>query len=229
MNYQHINWLFDLVMPRVSNANAFKIICIVARKTWGWGKNSDMISVSQFKNMTGIKSKTTVLKAIKDAVETGYIVRKKVGQQHVFRMNVHEELVQNLNQLTGTESIPLSHITGTESKPTGTESIPELVQNLYPQREHKENSNSSGSDFALAVVAYESNIGSISKVVSDVLEDAVDEFGSQWVIDAIGIAAKNNVRKWSYVNGILKKWREGGRNVTHENGVTRTDDGGMYV
>lgn len=65
--------------------------------------------------------------------------------------------------------------------------------------------------FADVVKAYENEIGVLSQLVSDKLADAVDEFGAAYVVDAIGIAVENNVRKWAYVDGILKRWRANGR------------------
>jgi len=35
------NWLFDEVMPN-TKGNAYKVVSVVARKTWGWKKDSDI-------------------------------------------------------------------------------------------------------------------------------------------------------------------------------------------
>jgi DnaD/phage-associated family protein len=78
------------------------------------------------------------------------------------------------------------------------------------------------------VRVYENNVGAISQHVSELIADAIDEFGGQTVVDAIEVAVENNVRKWSYVNGILSRWRVDGRQqnkVKTEQG----EDGGYYV
>lgn len=90
MNYQQTDYLFDVVMPQV-DANAFKIICTVARKTWGWNKNSDTISVSQFMEATGLNSRSTATSAIVRAVESGFINRQKAGQSWSYRMDFYEK------------------------------------------------------------------------------------------------------------------------------------------
>ena len=135
MNYQHTNWLYDTVMPQVKSANAFKIICVVARKTWGWSKNSDMISISQFKELAGIKTNTTAIKAVNVALESGFISRHKVGQSYVYRMQFYEKPVQKLDQIASIDSAPVTHKTSPETRPTSPETRLELVQKLDTQRE----------------------------------------------------------------------------------------------
>lgn len=49
----------DVIMPRISG-NQFKILFFILRKTRGWKKFSDKISVSQIMAGTGIKSEDTV-------------------------------------------------------------------------------------------------------------------------------------------------------------------------
>lgn len=76
--------------------------------------------------------------------------------------------------------------------------------------------------------AYENEIGQMTKVISDNIASAIDEFGPQKVIDAIEIAARNNARRWSYVDGVLANWRvngyqskgsNNGRSNGHNNGA----------
>lgn len=97
-----------------------------------------------------------------------------------------------------------------------------------PSKEPSANHDDDGPSFRDVVRAYENNVGAISQHVSELIADAIDEFGGQTVIDAIEVAVENNVRKWSYVNGILSRWRVDGRQqnkVKTEQG----EDGGYYV
>lgn len=57
---------------------------------------------------------------------------------------------------------------------------------------------------------YENNIGMMTPTMADVLQDAEKVYGADFIIKAIDIAVKNNARKWSYVEGILKKWAVSG-------------------
>ncbi len=63
---------------------------------------------------------------------------------------------------------------------------------------------------------YAREIGALTPIVGDKLGDWVDELGAAAVIEAIRIAVLQNVRKLSYVEGILKKKANG-------NGKTEAD------
>lgn len=63
---------------------------------------------------------------------------------------------------------------------------------------------------------YEDEIGEITPSAAYRVSDAVDEFGEEWVIEAIRVAADNNARKWSYVEAVLKRWKvEGFKSKTN--------------
>ena len=57
---------------------------------------------------------------------------------------------------------------------------------------------------------YEENIGPLTPMIADTLQDAEDEYGSEKIEKAIELAVKANARKWSYVEAILKRWKEEG-------------------
>ena len=58
---------------------------------------------------------------------------------------------------------------------------------------------------------YESEIGLLTIQIKDCISDALKDFPESWIIDAIKLATENNVRKWSYVYGVLKNWKRDGR------------------
>jgi DNA replication protein len=58
---------------------------------------------------------------------------------------------------------------------------------------------------------YEENIGLLTPLIADKLRDAENEYPEQWISEAITIAAERNKRNWSYINAILHRWQEGGR------------------
>lgn len=63
-NYIPVHRLcFDLIMPSLS-PNAWKVLCLIVRKTDGWGKHSDPISYSQLMAGTGIKGTATLRNAL---------------------------------------------------------------------------------------------------------------------------------------------------------------------
>jgi DnaD/phage-associated family protein len=61
---------------------------------------------------------------------------------------------------------------------------------------------------------YEKNIGPLTPILSQMLEEAEDDYPAEWLEEAIKLAVKKNVRNWNYVEAILRSWKEKGRNET---------------
>jgi DnaD/phage-associated family protein len=60
-------------------------------------------------------------------------------------------------------------------------------------------------------ILYEQNIGPLTPLIADTLKDAEETYSSEWLADAIKLAAENNKRSWKYIEAILKRWKEEGR------------------
>jgi DnaD/phage-associated family protein len=58
---------------------------------------------------------------------------------------------------------------------------------------------------------YEEHIGPLTPMLAEALQDAEKEYPPQWIEEAIRQAVENNVRKWRYVEAILKRWQEEGK------------------
>lgn len=82
--FRHV--ILDHIMPACS-PNTWKIICAIMRKTIGWGKEKDKISMTQFETITGIKSRPTLITAIQDAIENNYILRIPSGNTFFYQLN----------------------------------------------------------------------------------------------------------------------------------------------
>lgn len=63
---------------------------------------------------------------------------------------------------------------------------------------------------------YESNIGTLTPMIAEALQDAEKTYPAEWIEDAIRISVENNKRNWRYVEAILKRWQEGGRDGKKE-------------
>jgi DnaD/phage-associated family protein len=57
---------------------------------------------------------------------------------------------------------------------------------------------------------YEENIGPLTPMIADTLKDAEEEYTAERIEKAFAQAVKANVRKWNYVEAILKRWKEEG-------------------
>lgn len=58
---------------------------------------------------------------------------------------------------------------------------------------------------------YEENIGPLTPLLADALKEAEETYPSEWIADAIHIAAEKNKRSWRYIGAILERWRREGR------------------
>jgi DNA replication protein len=58
---------------------------------------------------------------------------------------------------------------------------------------------------------YEENIGPLTPLMADALRDAENTYAIEWIEEAVRIAVTNNVRRWKYVEAILKSWQKEGR------------------
>lgn len=67
-------------------------------------------------------------------------------------------------------------------------------------------------EYAQVAKAYEDVIGSLTSFTADQLKLAISEYEPAWIHDALKEAATANVRKWNYVEAILKRWKVEGRN-----------------
>jgi DnaD/phage-associated family protein len=59
---------------------------------------------------------------------------------------------------------------------------------------------------------YEENMGPLTPLIAETLQDAEKIYPVDWIEEAIKAAVKNNVRRWKYVEAILTRWKEEGRN-----------------
>jgi len=57
---------------------------------------------------------------------------------------------------------------------------------------------------------YEENIGPLTPLIADALQDAEKTYPPEWVAEALGTAVKNNKRNWKYVEAILRRWKDEG-------------------
>ncbi|WP_312969771.1 replication protein [Acinetobacter gerneri] len=71
-SFQVPNAFVDDVLNKISDA-ACKLYLVICRKTRGWNKEMDSISLTQFEEITG-KSRPTVVKCLKELIEVGLVV-----------------------------------------------------------------------------------------------------------------------------------------------------------
>ncbi|MDV2441678.1 replication protein [Acinetobacter gerneri] len=74
-SFQVPNAFVDEVLNKISDA-ACKLYLVICRKTRGWNKEMDSISLTQFEEVTG-KTRPTVIKCLRELIKVGLVVELK--------------------------------------------------------------------------------------------------------------------------------------------------------
>ncbi|MGE5124060.1 MAG: DnaD domain-containing protein [Acidobacteriaceae bacterium] len=64
---------------------------------------------------------------------------------------------------------------------------------------------------------YEAHIGPLTPLIADALRDAEKTYQASWIEEAFRIAVERNKRSFNYIEAILHRWQEGGRDVHKKN------------
>ncbi len=75
---------------------------------------------------------------------------------------------------------------------------------------------------------YEANIGLLTPILADRLKEAEGIYPEVWIEEAIGQACANNKRSWGYIEAILKRWRDEGKDDGKLGGYTKKISLGEY-
>lgn len=123
-------------------------------------------------------------------------------KQHRERKQKQEyyEGVTNLKRNVTQNKINRDRLTETETEQSRTET--------------ETTTSSSSHDFSELVTSYEKNIGAITEILANTLQDDLDEYGLTLCLDAIEEAVLKNKRTWKYIQGILRNWKRDGRGLT---------------
>ena len=129
--FQIPNSVVDELMAEMSGVE-LKCYLFVIRKTKGWNKEYDAISLTQFIKFTGA-SKTAVVDALKNLVELGLLVKKTgVRNTSVYAINLfgnqtssENELVQKVNSTSSESEL----VTSSESEHTKNNNINTTTKN----------------------------------------------------------------------------------------------------
>ncbi|MCX6004742.1 MAG: DnaD domain protein [Chloroflexi bacterium] len=77
---------------------------------------------------------------------------------------------------------------------------------------------------------YEQNIGMLTPILAEELQEAEQRYPADWIQDAFKEAIRANVRNWRYINGILKRWdREGKKDGKYVGDSKKEGDPDKYI
>ena len=132
------NFILDEWM-RIMHASSFTVLMAICRKTLGWQKESDNISLTQIQELTGL-TRPIVVKAIKELTNKELIIKNQDKKINNYRLNISKDflpiqngIVNNINQISK-ENLPIDSKESLHTK----ESNKETKQNKYYTNEMKE-------------------------------------------------------------------------------------------
>ncbi len=97
-----------------------------------------------------------------------------------------------------------------------------LAAEAFAKGQWRESARIMSAPFALARKSnifklYEENIGALTPLLSDMLHEAEKNFPGEWFEEAFSIAVSKNIRNWKYVEAILTRWKEKGKDERKNN------------
>ncbi len=109
-SFQVPNLLVDRLLPFLSGPQA-KILLLVCRKTFGWGKRVDLISFGQFQNEAGV-SRSSTYETLETFVRSGLLLKASHGPRQIngWSLNLEadaEAVIQVLAQTSETAKKPV--------------------------------------------------------------------------------------------------------------------------
>ena len=126
------NAVIDELLPDLTGAE-LKCYLVVIRKTKGWNKESDNISISQFMKATGL-SNSAVIKACESLVQYGLLVKENGARNTgVYAVNSYSKIThEESSQVTCEKSSPVKkvHSTGEESSQVTCEESSHTINNI---------------------------------------------------------------------------------------------------
>lgn len=143
MNYTQVpNWIFDQI-PNWPNAMT-KIVLVVARQTYGYHREFDEISISQFQTWTGL-SRQGVVASIQQAVKLGVVRKIKTDEGCKYGLIEPVQAVNSVDQTSQESGLPLVNSVDQQEQgvvnsvdQTSQLSRPELVNSVDSQNKEKE-------------------------------------------------------------------------------------------
>jgi DnaD/phage-associated family protein len=159
--------------------------------------------------------------ALKELKKAGHITRREERENGRFKqyvLEVHElpitSPLTNLSQAETPQAVDLTL--------NDTDSVSDTDSNNIQEEEA---SNQTQNLFML----YAQEIGLLTPLIADAIEDWEKSVPEKWVRDAISEAAKSNARNWKYVEAILKRWKAQGnqeamRKPARANGKTKANN-----
>ena len=217
-SYMTPNFFVDGLM-RLLTGNEQKCVDVVCRKTFGWQKRSDRISKSQIVDLTGL-SDAAVDECMASLVRYGVVVRVRENVNNlgvewspqtedalidVEGLKVRKAEKKSINAQRAAKARAKKEQGGVVAQPQDVAQPQGGDVGQPPQKTLSKDISSSSSDFGEIFALVEQEIGELTPMMRDKVNDALNTYPYFWIPEAISIAVSRNARSWDYVEGVLKK------------------------
>ena len=192
---------FTQLLPQINNLGELKITLYTF---WYLSKQEGPISYLTYKDLAadqrlmdslgeGIANAESALDdALQRAVQRGSLLKSQPDE------NINENTYYFLNSERGRAAIKA--ICSGDWIPSEQTRYPITIEDSRP------------NIFQL----YEENIGPLTPLIAEDLTEAEQLYAQEWIEEAFHKAVQNNVRRWRYIEAILKSWQEEGRHDTYQ-------------
>ena len=176
------------------------ITAAVFGKAWRYCQMSDGVcraAQERIANELGI-SRITVNAHMAKLVEAGFLQDTTpylIGLPHVYRD-------------TGKANLSISFTGGCQNSLQG--GVKNFDTKKEVKKEVKNTTTTTATNSNNAYTLYEQNIGPLTPHISQTLTHLMSDFSEAWLCRAITDAAESNVRKISYIRGVLEGYKERG-------------------
>lgn len=201
---------FTDVLPQVTDLDELRVILWAFRSLDQQQGDLRYLTVEDFTEAeefipslgkTEKEQKERLVKALEGTIRLGVLLKAESADQQLYFLN----------------------------SPRGRAALESLAQGAWQPEAHHPAGYAAGRPNIFAL--YEQNVGPLTPLLADELRDAESLYPADWINDAFRIAVTRNARNWRYIDAILRKWKEKGRDERDQRSTQedrKLDSEGQY-
>lgn len=170
-------------------------------------------SLRYMQEWLGVNSKATVQNTLEKLMARGLIKKRTVVEKGVTRNffsavgRVYQNLVGGVPK--NSTGVYQNLVPGVPNfSPNNIEDNIEDILVIEDGGSTRKNDPRLDADLSKIINAYEANIGTWKRILTDDLQRWREQFSTEMLLLAISEGAKNGAHKWSYIESILRRWKK---------------------
>lgn len=170
-------------------------------------------SLRYMQEWLGVNSKATVQNTLEKLMARGLIKKRTVVEKGVTRNffsavgRVYQNLVGGVPK--NSTGVYQNLVPGVPNfSPNNIEDNIEDILVIEDGGSTREKDPRLDADLSKIINAYQANIGTWPRILTDDLQRWREQFSTEMLLLAISEGAKNGAHKWSYIESILRRWKK---------------------